>query len=235
MNALRLSTALILLSTFASLAQTPDKEPPRREDERREGDRRGPGSGPGGPSGMMRPPMGFDKLTEDERRQLREAFSKAWSSPEVAAARDEALKANENARRVLHDVMKKSDPKIAAILDKIKPPYPVDDRGFPQLPPPDSPDFAKVATERMRAEMMSVAKPGKHEDSRRLHDRIMTLAPMKDAVTALDKATPQERIESFRRIRELYRKLVGEELGRLAKAREAGEAAKKAPEPKEQP
>lgn len=230
MKALLLSTAIILFSSIAGLAQSPDKDAPRRE-----GERRGPG-GPGGKSsGMMRPQMGFEKLSEDERRLLREAFSKAWSSPEVAAARDNALKANEQSRRVLHETMKKSDPRIAAILDKMKPPYPVDDRGFPQLPPPESPEFAKIATERMRAEMMSIAKPGKHEETRRLHERIMQLPPMKEAVTALDKATPGDRIESFRKIRELYRKLVGEELGRLAKAREAGDAPKNAPETKGQP
>ncbi len=182
---------------------------------------------------MMRPPMGFDKLSEEERLLLREAFSKAWTSPDVAAARDDALKATERSRRVLHEVMRKSDPKVAAILDKMKPPYPVDERGLPELPPPDSPDFAKIATERLGAEMMSVARPGRHDETRRLHERVMQLPSMKESFVAMEKASPPERIESLRKIRELYRKLVGEELARLAKAREAAESAKKAPDAKE--
>lgn len=230
MNALRLSTAIVLFSSLACLAQSPDKDAPHRE-----GERRGPPGGPGSPGksgGMMRPPMGFDKLSEEERLLLREAFSKAWTSPDVAAARDDALKATERSRRVLHEVMRKSDPKVAAILDKMKPPYPVDERGLPELPPPDSPDFARIATERLGAEMMSVARPGRHDETRRLHERVMQLPSMKESFVTMEKASPTERIESLRKIRELYRKLVGEELARLAKAREA-ESAKKAPDAKE--
>lgn len=187
--------------------------PPRREGERR---------GPSGMNGGIRPPAGFDKLTEEERTLMREAFEKAWKDPKVIEARDQALRANENVRRVLHDAMSKDDPKVAALLEKMKPPFESDDRGFPILPRPDSPDFVKVANARLGAEMMSMAKPGKQEDTRRFHERIMQLPRMKEAMAALETTPPAERLEALRKIRDLYRQLVGEEFARFRKAREEG-------------
>lgn len=172
--------------------------------------------------GGVRPPAGFDKLTEEERKLMREAFEKAWKDPRVAEARDQALRANENVRRVLHDTMSQDDPKVAALLEKMKPPFDTDDRGFPILPRPDSPDFMKVALARLGAEMMSVSKPGKQEDTRRLHDRIIQLPRMKEALASLESTPPAERLEALRKIRDLYRHLVGEEFARFRKAREEG-------------
>lgn len=176
----------------------------------------------GGGSGGMRPPAGFEKLSEEERKLMREAFEKAWKDPKVIEARDQALRANENVRRVLHDAISKEDPKVAALLEKMKPPFETDDRGFPILPRPDSPDFVKVANARLGAEMMSMAKPGKQEDTRRFHERIMQLPRMKEAMAALETTPPADRLEALRKIRDLYRQLVGEEFARLRKLREEG-------------
>ncbi len=195
----------------------PPAPPPRRE-----GERRGPPGMMGGSSSGMRPPAGFEKLSEEERKMMREAFEKAWKDPKVVEARDQALRANENVRRVLHDAISKEDPKVAALLEKMKPPFETDDRGFPILPRPDSPDFVKVANARLGAEMMSMAKPGKQEDTRRFHERIMQLPRMKEAMAALETTPPAERLEALRKIRDLYRQLVGEEFARLRKLREEG-------------
>ena len=195
----------------------PPAPPPRRE-----GERRGPPGMMGGGSGGMRPPAGFEKLSEEERKLMREAFEKAWKDPKVIEARDQALRANENVRRVLHDAISKEDPKVAALLEKMKPPFETDDRGFPILPRPDSPDFVKVANARLGAEMMSMAKPGKQEDTRRFHERIMQLPRMKEAMAALETTPPADRLEALRKIRDLYRQLVGEEFARLRKLREEG-------------
>jgi hypothetical protein len=176
----------------------------------------------GGSSSGMRPPAGFEKLSEEERKLMREAFEKAWKDPKVIEARDQALRANENVRRVLHDAISKEDPKVAALLEKMKPPFETDDRGFPILPRPDSPDFVKVANARLGAEMMSMAKPGKQEDTRRFHERIMQLPRMKEAMAALETTPPADRLEALRKIRDLYRQLVGEEFARLRKLREEG-------------
>lgn len=195
----------------------PPAPPPRRE-----GERRGPPGMMGGSNSGMRPPAGFEKLSEEERKLMREAFEKAWKDPKVVEARDQALRANENVRRVLHDAISKEDPKVAALLEKMKPPFETDDRGFPILPRPDSPDFVKVANARLGAEMMSMAKPGKQEDTRRFHERIMQLPRMKEAMAALETTPPADRLEALRKIRDLYRQLVGEEFARFRKLREEG-------------
>lgn len=222
MTAMR-SLAVFFAFSLSLAAQSGDPSgPPKSGDAgappRREGERRGPS----GISGGIRPPAGFDKLTEEERTLMREAFEKAWKDPKVIEARDQALRANENVRRVLHDAMSKDDPKVAALLEKMKPPFESDDRGFPILPRPDSPDFVKVANARLGAEMMSMAKPGKQEDTRRFHERIMQLPRMKEAMAALETTPPAERLEALRKIRDLYRQLVGEEFARFRKAREEG-------------
>ncbi|MBL9130362.1 MAG: hypothetical protein JNG86_04135 [Verrucomicrobiaceae bacterium] len=236
MNALLLSTAFFLVSAYVVRAQPPSGEPQRREGER---DRRGPGGPPGMSGGMMRPPDGFEKLTEEEKKTMREAFSKAWSNPDVVAARDKALQANEQVRRVLHEAMKKNDPKVAAILERIKPAYPVDERGFPLMPSPESPEFAKVAMARLDAEARAVSRPGRHEDGQRFHARIMENPRMKEAFEGLQNTVPGERVEAFRKIRELYRQLVGEEFARMNKAREeregSGDVKKAPPKPPEPP
>lgn len=185
----------------------------------------------GGSNSGMRPPAGFEKLSEEERKLMREAFEKAWKDPKVVEARDQALRANENVRRVLHDAISKEDPKVAALLEKMKPPFETDDRGFPILPRPDSPDFVKVANARLGAEMMSMAKPGKQEDTRRFHERIMQLPRMKEAMAALETTPPAERLEALRNIRDLYRQLVGEEFARLRKLREEGGDPNRPPKP----
>lgn len=217
--------SLVFLFAFSlSLAaQSSNPTPPPKAGEHsggphREGERRGPP----GISGAMRPPAGFEKLSEEERKQMRDAFEKAWKEPKVVEARDQALRANENVRRVLHETMSRNDPKVAALLDKMKPPYEIDDRGFPILPRPDSPDFVKIAQARLGAEMMSIAKPGKQEDGHRFHDRIMQLPRMKEAMSKLETMPPADRLDALRKIRELYRKLVGEEFSRFRKLREEG-------------
>jgi hypothetical protein len=70
--------------------------------------------------------------------------------------------------------------------------------------------------------MTSIAKPGKQEDSRRFHDRIMQLPRMKEAMSALETTPPADRLEALRKIRDLYRQLAGEEFARFRKLREEG-------------
>jgi hypothetical protein len=183
-------------------------------------------------SGGIRPPGGFEKLSEEERKLMRDAFEKAWKDPKVIEARDQALRANENVRRVLHEAMSKDDAKVAALLEKMKPPFETDDRGFPILPRPDSPDFVKVAAARLSAEMLSIAKPGKQEESRRLHEHIMQQPRMREAFVQLLNTPPVERLESLRKVRDLYKQLVGEEFARFRKAREEGGPPAPKPETK---
>jgi hypothetical protein len=222
MSAMR--PVVVFFTLCLSLAAQPGDSPsPPKNGERR---------GPPGMSGGIRPPGGFEKLSEEERKLMRDAFEKAWKDPKVIEARDQALRANENVRRVLHEAMSKDDAKVAALLEKMKPPFETDDRGFPILPRPDSPDFVKVAAARLSAEMLSIAKPGKQEESRRLHEHIMQQPRMREAFVQLLNTPPVERLESLRKVRDLYKQLVGEEFARFRKAREEGGPPAPKPETK---
>ncbi|MEZ5386302.1 MAG: hypothetical protein R3F13_12380 [Prosthecobacter sp.] len=216
------SLALILAFASSAVAQTEAPKPPKPGDgppPHRDGERRGPpGMMPGKGKG---PPRydGFEKLSEEERQKVRSAFEKAWQRPEVIESRDKAMKANEELREKLRDVLKEIDPEVAAILEKVKPPFPTDQRGLPEMPKPDSPEFGRMAALRLAAEMLSMARPERREETRRFHDRIMQLPRIKEGFAKLDRLPPEERIEAFKKLRETYREIVGQE---FAKLRERG-------------
>ena len=240
MNATRFLLASLALCLSVS-AQTPEgprpPKPPGEPPRRGTGGPGGPGEpggrhgggpgGPGGPAGGpgggmmgMRPPMGFDTLTEDEKKKVREAMAKAWNRPEVITARDKAMEANEQMRQTLQTAIKEIDPEVDAILEKIKPPYPLDHRGLPLMPKPESPEFIKFVGIRLRAELMSIAKPGRHEETGRFHDRIMQSQRMKDALAELERAAPGSRVDFFMKVRDAYRQVAAEEFAKFKKPRE---------------
>lgn len=220
------SLALILALASSAVAQTEGNKQPTKSGDappHREGDRRGP---PGMMPGMGKPQRGFDgfeKLSEDEKQKVRAAFEKAWQRPEVVESRDKALKANEEMRNTLHAALKEIDPEVVSILEKIKPPFPVDQRGLPEMPKPESPEFARMAAMRLGAEMLSMARPERRDETRRFHERIMQLPRVKEAFAKLDQLPPDQRIEAFKKLRETYREVVGQE---FAKLRERGAETK---------
>lgn len=158
---------------------------------------------------------GFEKLSEEEKSKVRAAFEKAWKRPEVLEARDKAMKANEEMRNTLHAALKEIDPQVVGILEKIKPPFPMDQRGLPEMPRPESPEFGRMAVARLGAEMLSVARPERREDTRRFHDRIMQMPRVKEALANLEQLPPGEKMEGFKRFRDLYRQVAGEEYMKL--------------------
>lgn len=183
-----------------------------------------PGEGPprhdgehhGGPGMMHRggPPRGFDgfeKLSEGEKAKVRAAFEKAWQRPEVIEARDKALRANEEMRNTLHAALKDVDPEVVGILEKIKPQFPMDQRGLPEMPKPDSPQFAHMAAVRLGAELQSISRPERRDEVRGFHERLMQLPRVKEALARLDALPPGERIEAFKKFREIYREAAGQE------------------------
>lgn len=164
---------------------------------------------------------GFEKLSEDEKAKVRAAFEKAWQRPEVIAARDKAMRANEEMRSTLHGALKEIDPQVVAILEKIKPPFPMDQRGLPEMPKPDSPEFGRMAVARIGAEMLSVARPDRREETRRFHDRIMQMPRIKEELAKLEHLPPGEKMEGFKRFRDLYRQVATEEFMKLREKFEA--------------
>src|SRR5690606_1309913 len=95
-------------------------------DHDRDGERRGPPGMMGGMGG--KPPRydGFEKLSNEDKAKVRAAFEKAWQRPEVIEARDKAMRANEEMRNTLHSALKDIDPQVVGILEKAKPPFPMD-------------------------------------------------------------------------------------------------------------
>ncbi|MCB1279433.1 hypothetical protein [Prosthecobacter sp.] len=195
--------------------QPPPPKPGEGGPPHRDGERRGP---PGMMPGKGKPQRGFDgfeKLSEAEKQKVRAAFEKAWQRPEVIESRDKAMKANEDMRNVLHAALKEIDPEVVSILEKIKPPFPVDQRGLPEMPKPDSPDFARMAAIRLGAEMLSVSKPERREETRRFHERIMQMPRVKEEMEKLAQLPPEERMAAFGHLREVYREVAGDEFRKL--------------------
>jgi hypothetical protein len=216
MRPLALFLALVSTSVAQSDSPKPPLPKPGEGPPHRDGERRGP---PGMIPGMGGKPSrgfdGFEKLSEAERGKVRAAFEKAWQRPEVIASRDEAMKANEDLRHTLHKALKEIDPEVVGILEKIKPPFPMDQRGLPEMPKPDSPEFGRMAAIRLGAEMMSVSKPERREETRRFHDRILQFPRVKEALGKLEQLPPDQRMAAFQRLRDVYREVAGEEFKKV--------------------
>ncbi|WP_208300234.1 hypothetical protein [Prosthecobacter fusiformis] len=188
----------------------------------RGGDWRGGMSGYGG-----RPPMrhdGFDKLPEEEKKRVREALDKVWSRPEVIAAKDKAMRANEEMRDTIRESLAKIDPDAAAILARIEPKDHFDPRDLPKLPPSDSPEFPQMMVKRMGMELLSFSRPERREETRQLHDRVMAQPQVAEAVSRVVGTTGEERIQAVQKLREAYREAVGKEF-QAARERRAAEGA----------
>jgi hypothetical protein len=218
-----LATAAVAQSTGDKPAP-PSSPPPKPSGDgpsRHEGEHHGP---PGMMHGMGKPSRGFDgfeKLSDAEKQKVRAAFEKAWQRPEVIESRDKALRANEEMRSTLHKALKEIDPEVVAILEKIKPQFKMDQRGLPEMPKPDSPEFAHMAAIRLGAEMLSISRPERRDETRHFHERLMQLPRVKEALAKLDQLPPDQRIEAFKHLRDIYREAAAQE---FMKFRERGES-----------
>jgi len=210
----------------------PPPAPPKPEDLNRLPWNRGgppgqggmPGHGFGG--GPMKGGQGMEGLTEDEKKRLRGAVEKVWGNAEVAAAREKIMKANEELRATLREALKKTDPEVVAILEKVKTsPLAWDQHRGPPLPRPEDPDFPAQATARLGFEMMSFARPEQREAFRHLHDRVVELPAVKEAITKLKAAPHEGRIEAFKNLKDVYKREC-EQAIETFRRRHAGEGAK---------
>lgn len=219
MPAMRLLALILPAIVLTVSAQQPegDRPPPGEgAPHRADGDRRGPPGGPGMMPGKGRQHFGgFEKLSEEERTKVRAAFEKAWKRPEVIESRDKAMQANEEMRERLRKAVQEIDPEVAKILEKVKPPFPMDQKGLPEMPKPDSPEFARMAAVRIGAEMMAMARPERRDETRRFHDRILQMPRVKEALAKLEQMPPNERMAAFQQLRDVYREVTGEEFRKL--------------------
>jgi len=233
-----LAIFLALITTAVAQSKDTKQTPPKPGEgpAYREGDRRGPqGMMPGMGGKPSRGFDGFEKLSEAERVKVRAAFEKAWQRPEVIASRDQAMKVNEELRTTLHKALKEIDPEVVGILEKIKPPFPMDQRGLPEMPKPDSPEFGRMAAIRLGAEMMSISNPERREETRRFHDRIMQFPRVKEALAKLEQLPPDQRIEAFKKLRDTYREVAGQEFMKFREKPESKDGFRRPPEQEKTP
>ncbi len=191
-----------------------------------EGNHGGPGAPGRGYGGGMMKGEGMDRLSEDEKKRLRSAVEKVWGNPEVAAARERIMKANEELRTTLREALQKSDPEVVPILEKVKSPVPWEQhRSQPPLPRPDDPNFPRLATTRLGMEMMAFAKPEQREALRHLHERVVELPEVKQAIAKVQDAPPEGRMEAFKNLRDVYKHECERAIANFRKQR-AGEVSK---------
>lgn len=183
--------------------------------ERFGGDRDRRGSG-GGKSLGGHPPMwgaGFERLSEDQKRRVRDALSKAWGKPEVIGARDRLIEANDMMRRAIHEALMEIDPEIAKILASMKESEGMGGRGEPpRLPPVESPDFPVAALKRLEMELLVFSPPERKEQTRQLLAKMMEMPAVQESVARLKQAPVKDRMRVMEELRRLYREVVGEEL-----------------------
>lgn len=200
------------------------KPPPGAAPTQRPGDRRGmmPGFG--------RPPMRseeFDKLPEADKKRVREALDKVWGRPEVIEARDHAMRVNEELRDTIRNSLEKIDPEAAKILAKIEPKNHFDPRQMPPMPATDSEEYPRAMVMRLGMEMLAFAKPDRREETKKFHERIMTGAPVQEALHEMETRRGEERIQAAQKLRQVYREAALREFQKLREKRALEEAGKK--------
>lgn len=182
---------------------------------------RGPFSKGGGPGRES----DFAKLTDEERAKVRSALEAAWKTPEVEAAKDKAMKANEEFRKAMEAAVSKADPEAAKILAKIRPPTPWDImRDRIKLPRPEDPKFVDAAVGRLSMELYGLAKPEHRDAAKKLHERVMSMPTVAAAVEKLRSALPVDKMTALKTLGEEYRKQVEIEVARLRKEKPKSQA-----------
>lgn len=143
----------------------------------------------------------FEKLPEAERQKVRAALGKAWAHPNVEKARSQLMKANDDFREAMKSALTEIDPEAVAILDKMKPPMPE----LPRVPEVSDPDFPKAALERLRAEAVAFARPERRDGVRAELERFFARPAVQEAVSDLEKAPPEGRMQAVDRLRSMLR------------------------------
>jgi hypothetical protein len=184
----------------------------------------------------------FRKLSEEDRQKVRQAFEKAWNKPEVIAARDQLMKANDQYREALHAAIQEADPDVPKILERAKgdggPPGGRQRPNLPPMPDPADPEFAHKAVQRLAGELQGFGmqpggmpdhgerREGEHRERRegerrdaspmmRLHERVMQSPPVRDALKELEQSDPGHRLEAWSHLREAYQKTARTEIARI--------------------
>ncbi len=233
-----LSASALLLGLLSSAQSQPPGPPkPMSEGRANELGRRHAGEWRGfGSPGIGRTSLRsqeYEKLPEEERKQIREALDRVWSRPEVMQAREKAMKAHGELRQAIRQELQKIDPKAAAILAKIEP-QPRAEAGdwAAPLPALDSEDYPRQMLARFGREMIAFSKPERQEDAKRFHERISAMPTVQEAVKQAQALRGEERIQAIQKLRLLYRETVVREFQALKERRPSPQETEKALPPK---
>jgi hypothetical protein len=144
----------------------------------------------------------FKQMSEAERRIVREAFEKAWKNPDVTAARERYMKANDVYRETLHKALQEADPQAVVLLEKFKPKGPP---GAMPMPDPGDPEFARKAVMRLGMELHALSRAENREHpNKEIHMRLMERSAVREAVGKLEAAAPGERMEAWKNLVQTY-------------------------------
>lgn len=147
----------------------------------------------------------FKGLPEEDRQRVRDAFEKAWSDPEVIAARERLAKANEEMRTSLHNALKNADPEVVKILEKVRPPGGGGGPGFARMPSPDDPNFAREAVARLGGELQWWARMERREGpTGPMHEKILQAPNVRAAIERAQSAGAEQRGDAWKQLREAY-------------------------------
>lgn len=165
--------------------------PPGERDRRFEGE-----NGPmrGGRGGDM-----FRRLTEEERKRVREAFEKVWIRPEVEAAKGRLREANDEYRKAIDAALLAVDPEVVKILNRVRP-------VAPPLPERNDPEFARKMWFRLRTEGPFRGETGGEE----LNEKVLNHPVVSESLTKLYEASPEQRRRAWEEFRESYFRILRE-------------------------
>lgn len=148
----------------------------------------------------------FKGLPEEERQKVRAAFEKAWSDPDVMAARERLGKANDEYRSAMHTALQQADPEVVKILEKARPPMPPG--GFPmmaKMPELSEPDFPHKAVMRLGMELQMWARSEHHDfPTVRMHERIIQVPAVRDAIKRMEEVPVEQRGDAWKQVRDAY-------------------------------
>ncbi len=156
----------------------------------------------------------FKDMPEDQKQRVRAAFEKAWKKPEVTEARERLMKANEEYRKILREVLAEVDPEVVKLLENRKPPMGQYGSEMPgKMPDPGDPEFASKVLQRLKME----SQAGEHRESpmSRMHEKVMQSPAVAEAVKKLQQAEPGKRMETWGQLREVYQATVKSEFTKM--------------------
>jgi hypothetical protein len=172
----------------------------RDRDYDRDRDRERDGKSGYGRGGVDRDRMdAFRSMSDEEKQRVRNAFDKAWQNPEVTAARERYMKANDEYRATLQKALKEADPTVVDLLEKHKP------KGGPPgmmpMPDPNDPEFSKKAVNRLGMELHALSRMENRKfPTKEIGEKVMSDPGVKAAVQRMEAAEPAGRMEAWRKL-----------------------------------